>query len=309
VNRSLLRLAPTSLAIFAVLVLACQRRPTPDPTWAKEVEAFRAKRIASLTREEGWLSLVGLSWLKPGENVFGSDPAGAIVLTAPGIPARAGAFELRPDGAVFLKVESGASVAVNGAQPPSSGAPLATDRTGKPDVVTIGRLRLAAIQRADRFAIRVRDPESSARTGFKGIETFPLDSRLKVNGTFEPFAAPKEVDVPSAHGPAQKMFSAGIVRFRIGNRELSFEPFVDGPGDDTFFFVFRDRTAGTETYGAGRFLNVPAPKEGSKEVTLDFNRAINPPCAFTPFATCPLPLPQNDLPVRIEAGEKAPAGH
>ena len=115
--------------------------------------------------------------------------------------------------------------------------------------------------------------------------------------------------MPSAQGPAQKAVAPGLVRFRLGGQEMALEPTVDGPDDDTFFFVFRDRTAGEGSYGAGRFLSAAAPKKGERTVVLDFNRATNPPCAFTPFATCPLPTPQNEIPVRIEAGEKAPAGH
>ncbi len=296
-----------TLATLSTTLLACGRRPAPDPAYLDQIEKVRAKRIASLTKQDGWLTLVGLHWLAPGENAFGSDPASAIVLTAPGIPPRAGSFELRPDGTVSVRSEPGAPVAVNGAPP--SAAPLATDRSGKPDVVTIARLRVSAIQRGDQFALRVRDPESPARKGFQGLAYFPVDPRLRVTGTFEPYKALREVEVPSAHGPAQKLLAAGLVRFGLNGKALALEPFVDDPNDDTFFFVFRDRTAGTETYGAGRFLNAPAPKVGDRAVVLDFNLAINPPCAFTPFATCPLPTPQNDLPVRIEAGEKAPVGH
>lgn len=296
-----------AFAALSTTLLFCDRRPAPEPSYLEELENVRARRIASLTKEDGWLSLVGLHWLKPGENPFGSDPAAAIPLTAPGIPPRAGAFDLRPDGTVTVRSEAGAPVSVNGALP--SGAPLATDQSGKPDLVTVGRLRLTVIRRGDQLAARVRDPESPARKGFRGLAYFPVDPGLRVKGTFEPYTALHEVEVPSAHGPAQKLLAAGLVRFELRGKALALEPFVDSPDDDTFFFVFRDRTAGTETYGAGRFLNVPAPKTGDWAIVLDFNRATNPPCAFTPFATCPLPTPRNDLPVRIEAGEKAPAGH
>lgn len=296
-----------ALAALSTTLLSCDHRPAPDRAYLDELEKVRARRITSLTKEDGWLSLVGLHWLEPGTNVFGSDPASAIVLTAPGIPLRAGSFELQPDGSVAVRSEAGSPVAVNGAPP--SAAPLSTDRSGKPDVVTIGRLRVSIIQRGDRLALRVRDPESPARMGFQGLAYFPVAPRLRVTGTFEPYAALREVDVPSAHGPAQKLLAAGLVRFELNGEALALEPFVDGPDDDAFFFVFRDRTAGAETYGAGRFLDAPAPKTGDRMVVLDFNRATNPPCAFTPFATCPLPTSQNDLPVRIEAGEKAPARH
>ncbi len=196
---------------------------------------------------------------------------------------------------------------MNGAPP--AGLPLASDQSGKPDVVAVGRLKLTLIQRGDAVAIRARDPENPRRKELKGISYFPIDPRLRTVGTFERYPAPREVEVSSAQGPAQKALAPGLVRFTLGGEALSLEPSVDAPGDDTLFFVFRDATAGTETYGAGRFLYADAPKPGSDRVVLDFNLAVNPPCAFTPYATCPLPLPRNVLPVRIEAGEKAPAGH
>ena len=298
----------SSAAAVAFLLFACHRPPAPAPAYVEEIEKFRARRVASLTKEDGWLAVVGLHWLKPGENPFGSDESLAVVLKAPDVPSRAGAFDLRPDGTVGLKVEAGAPVQVNGAPP--SGAPLTTDRTGKPDVVTVGHLRLTVLQRGDQVAIRTRDPEAPARKAFQGISYFPIDPRLRVEGTLEPYPSPREVEVPSAQGPAQKMLAPGLVRFAVGpdSKAEALEPYVEGPEDTTYFFVFRDQTAGTETYGAGRFLYADVPKEG-KKVILDFNRATNPPCAFTAFATCPLPTQRNDLPVRIEAGEKAPAGH
>ena len=304
-----MRLHPRLLPLLALaaVLLACHRRPAADPAYLDDLEKARVRRVAGLTKADGWLSVVGLDWLKPGENPFGTDPSAAIVLSAPGIPSRAGSFDLRPDGTVVVRAEPGAEVTVNGAAP--SASPLATDHSRKADVVTVGRLRLSIIQRGDQLAARVRDPESEARKSFKGLTYFPVDPGLRVSGTFEPYPALREVEVPTAHGPAQKMLAAGLVRFDLGGKALALEPFVEGPDDDSFFFVFRDRTAGTESYGAGRFLDVPAPKKGERAVVLDFNRAVNPPCAFTPFATCPLPVPQNELPVRIEAGERAPAGH
>jgi uncharacterized protein (DUF1684 family) len=124
-----------------------------------------------------------------------------------------------------------------------------------------------------------------------------------VVGTFEPYASPRRVTVATVHGPEQTMFAPGLVRFTLHGRALALEPFVSSPGETSFFFVFRDATSGTETYGAGRFLDADAPQNGSREVTLDFNEAYTPPCGFTAFATCPLPPKVNELAVRIEAGE------
>jgi hypothetical protein len=298
---------PVLALLLALATSSCRRPPAADPAYAAEIGTARALRETRLTSENGWLTLVALHWLAPGENAVGADPASAVALEEPGLPAKACTFVLAPDGAVTLRTEAGAPVAVNGG-PPSSAA-LVTDRDGKPDVVTVGRARLTVIERGGRLAIRARDPESPRRTDFAGLEYFPVDPDLRVEGTYERYDAPREVEVPSAQGPAQKATAPGIVRFRIGGRELSLEPTVESPTDDTLFLVFGDATNGDGSYGAGRFLYAPVPKDGAREVVLDFNLAQNPPCAFTPYATCPLPLPKNVLPVRVEAGEKAPAGH
>jgi hypothetical protein len=295
-------------AIFLVLAtLACRRPPVADPAYVAEIGTARALREKRLASETGWLTLVALHWLTPGENAVGTDPAAPIALDVPGLPARAASFELRPDGSVHLRAEPGAPVTVNGAPPADT--PLLSDRDGKPDVVTVGRVRLTVIERGGRLAVRARDPESSRRTSFAGLEYFPVDPTLRVEATLEPYEALRPVDVPSAQGPPQRAFAPGLVRFRIAGAEHVLEPTVESPADDTLFFVFSDGTAGTETYGAGRFLYGEKPKPGDNRILLDFNLAENPPCAFTPYATCPLPMPKNVLPVRIEAGEKAPAGH
>lgn len=295
-------------ALFLVLAtVACRRPPAADPAYAAEIGTARALREKRLASENGWLTLVALHWLTPGENAVGSDPAAPIALEAPGVPAKAAAFDLRPDGSVHLRVEPGAPVAVNG-EPPTK-APLLSDRDGKPDVVTVGRVRLTVIERGGRLAVRARDPESPRRTGFRGLEYFPVDPTLRVEATFEPYETLRPIDVPSAQGPPQKAFAPGLVRFTIAGAERTLEPTVESPTDDTLFLVFSDATAGTGTYGAGRFLYAEKPKAGETRVVLDFNLAENPPCAFTPYATCPLSLPKNVLPARIEAGEKVPAGH
>ena len=299
------RLLPVLLV--AVVSLACRRPPAADPAWAAEIAAKRAHREARLTSEGGWLTLIGLHWLAPGENPVGSDAALPVSLDVPGVPPKACSFDLRPDGSVVLRAEAGAPVTVNGAPP--TDAPLATDRSGKPDVVAVGRVGITVLDRGGKLALRVRDPESPRRKEFRGIEYFPLDPSLRVEATFERYEALREVEVPSAQGPAQKSLVPGVVRFAIAGKERTLEPTVDSPTDDTLFFVFGDATSGEETYGAGRFLSAAVPKAGDPKVVLDFNLAQNPPCAFTPYATCPLVRPNNVLPDRIEAGEKVPAGH
>jgi hypothetical protein len=288
---------------------ACARhRAAPEPAYAAEIAAWQKERVASLKSEDGWLTLVSLSWLRPGENRFGSHPHNEIVLPGREVPAFAGTLTLGPDGTVTVRSLPEAGVTCAGR--PVRTAVLRTDRQGRPDVLQIGHLRGHVIERAGALALRVRDPEAATRREFKGIPTFPVDPAYRVVGRLRRYREPREATVASAHGPAQRMPVPGIVEFALAGRQFALEPFVSGPGERHLFFVFRDATAGVESYGAGRFLDADAPGAGGTDVVLDFNKAYNPPCAFTPFATCPLPSAQNTLSVRIEAGEKAPrAGH
>ncbi len=292
------------LVAAALAVTACHRSPVVDDAYRARVEAARAARDAELTADDGWLTLVARHVLSPGENAVGSDPALPVALDAPGIPPRAGAFDLRPDGTVVFRPEPGAPVAVNGAPPTES--PLAPEGDARPDVVTVGRVRITLFRKDDRLAVRARDPESPRRRAFRGLEHFPIDPSFRVEARFEPYDAPREVEVPSSNGPARTLLAPGLVKFELGGRALSLEPTVESAGDGSLFFVFADATSGTETYGGGRFLTAPRPKGGETKVVLDFNLAETPPCSLTPYASCPLALPRNTLPVRIEAGEKAP---
>ena len=301
--------ALTSTVFVALAVLAgCGRRaPAVDPGYRAEIESWRAARVAALTAEDGWLTVTGLYWLEPGENPFGAAPENRVVLPGKGVPPAAGVLDLRSDGSVIVRPRPGAGVTLDGAPPPERA--LRPDRSGRPDILRIGAVRFYVIDRAGKLAVRVKDPDNPARARFEGIRSFPVDPAYRVEGTLEPYTAPREVPVAATQGPQQKMLAPGLVRFTLAGKALALEPFVSSPNDPTYMFVFRDRTSGVETYGAGRFLDTPAPQVGSRKVVLDFNKAYSPPCAFTPFATCPLPPRQNELPVRIEAGEKHAAAH
>ncbi len=294
-------------AVLPVLLvsLACDRPPAADPEYARTIEAARAARHAELTTENGWLTIVAREALTTGENTFGSDPSSKIVLEADGIPPRAGAFVVREDGAVLLRAESGAPVTVNGAPP--TDAPLVPEGDENPDVIAVGRIRLAFFRRDGAPYVRARDPESARLRGFPGLSHFPIDPALRVEGRWEPYDAPREVEVPSSQGPPRTALAPGLVRFTLEGKELSLEPTVESPADDALFFVFADATSGAESYGGGRFLSVPRPAAGGDRVVLDFNLAETPPCSLTPYASCPMALPRNTLPIRVEAGEKAPA--
>jgi uncharacterized protein (DUF1684 family) len=243
--------------------------------------------VARLTGERGWLSVVALHWLGPGEN------------RPEGLP---GTFTLR-DGRIELGASAGDGYALDGA--PMERRVLASGASAKPDLLSLGATRhVQLLERGGRFALRVWDSEAAALRDFRGIGTFPFDPAWIVEGRWEPFHPPRRVTVQDVVGTETPRSVPGRAAFAVGGRELSLEPTLDG---DRLAFVFRDATAGKETYGAGRFLSAAAPREG--RLVLDFNRAFNPPCAFTPFATCPLPRPENVLPVPVPAGERFDGGH
>jgi hypothetical protein len=295
-------------SVALALGLSCTRQPEPaDPAYVAAIEKARAERVAALTAEGSWLTLVGIHWLKPGTNRLGSDAGNEIVLKGEDVPALVGRIEVAVDGGATFVGATGGGATIRG-EAITTAVALRSDRQGRPDVIEVAGLRMSLIDRGGALALRVRDPKSPRRTGFKDIPYFPVDPALRVDATLDRYSTPKEVMVATAQGPAQKMLAPGLLRFRIGSTECTLEPFADSAGDE-LFVVFADATSGSATYGAGRFLDAPAPAPGAGTVVLDFNLAYNPPCAFTPYATCPLPPPQNVLPAAISAGEKTPEGH
>jgi uncharacterized protein (DUF1684 family) len=249
--------------------------------YASEIAAWRKAREAALKAEGGWLSLAGLFWLHEGENRFGRDPSNDIVL--PDGPPHAGFFRLH-QGTVTVTMD-GATRQI---------------RHDSEDQVPVGRLRLQVILRGGRSGIRVRDPESEARRHFHGLEFFPASESWRITARF--VSEPRRIPILNILGQTEENDCPGYAVFRIRGREYRLYPILEEPGAKELFYIFRDLTSGKETYGAGRFLYSGLPENG--HVVLDFNQAYNPPCAFTPYATCPLPPKQNYLNVRIEAGEK-----
>jgi len=217
------------------------------------------------------------------------------------VPEIAGMLVVAADGTVVAFGEEGAGVRING--DPLMNTVLATDAQGSPDVITAGRISFYIIDREGRLAARVKDPEAMTRLTFAGIEQFDIDPAFRVEARFEPYAEPRQVAIPTVLGQDTSMLAMGVLRFTINDEEQVLEPYVGSPDDESLFLIFRDGTSGTTTYGAGRFLSADAPGEDGTTV-LDFNLAYNPPCAFTPYATCPLPPPQNVLDIAIEAGEQ-----
>jgi hypothetical protein len=305
------------VAVVLTAALACRRDAAPpdretsadrvsaektkDPYQA-EIVKFQQGREAALRGDTGWLTIAGLFFLTQPVTSFGSDPLNDIVLPA-GAPARAGTFELR-NGKVTVKAADGVTFQLDGKSITS--AELKPDGQGPPDRISLGDLTLWVHNSGDRLSIRLRDKNSPLRKAFAGTSWFPINPAYRVDATYVPYDKPKMVQVPNILGDMDTMPVPGIVTFRINGQEYKLEPVAE-PGDPRFWFIFRDLTSQDESYPAARFLYTPAPVNG--RLILDFNKAENPPCAYNPYTTCPLPSEQNRLRVRIEAGEKKYAGH
>lgn len=283
-------------ALALVGLMAINTLASGQDGYRASMEKWRAEREAELQADDGWLTLVGLFWLKDGANRFGTDATNEIVLSERSAPPRAGVLEFH-EGRTTLRMENSASVTVNGK--PVTTSELQTDEKQKPDVVRLGSLVIIIIKRGARYGVRIRDLNSKGRREFKGMRWFPVQATYRITATFVAYEQPKEIEIANVLGDVSKMPSPGYAVFTLGGKEYRLEPMLEGK--DKLFFVFGDLTNNKTTYGAGRFLYADLPQDG--HVTLDFNQAVNPPCAFTPFATCPLPPRQNRLKVAIEAGE------
>jgi uncharacterized protein (DUF1684 family) len=266
--------------------------------YEEELLEWRRMLDEALRREDGWLALAGLHWLHPGKNTFGSGEGNDIVLPAEeGVPQRAGSFELN-ENAVILHVEQPGTVKVG--EKEAQNLELRTDRAAETDYIYLGPLKLVVIERGDRLAIRVWNSKSREVLNFQGREWYPPDEEYRVQARYTPFTSGGFLDLPDVAGSVQRIPVLGSLDFNLQGKNCRLVALP--AGDRDLFIIFRDETSGEDTYPAGRYLVAPEPENGT--VILDFNRAYNPPCAFTPYATCPLPPRENHLPLRIEAGER-----
>jgi hypothetical protein len=282
------------LLVSTLVVFGATSTQAPDAAYVQSFEKWKADQTADL--KENWLSLAGLFWLKPGPNTFGSDPAGQIVF--PKIPAHAGEFDLTGKE-VTLKLLPDARATIAGK--PVSTAKLDPDTSPQVSYVDMGSLRFHVIVRGERVGIRVRDKESEAARNFKGMIFFPLDMSYRIVATWVPADGKKIVEIPNVLGDVTAQPVPGVVEFKLNGEELKLTA-LGGDAKNGLFFVFNDLTAKNDTYPGGRFLDTGPIVNG--HVELDFNRAYNPPCAVTPYATCPLAPKENRFAIAIPAGEK-----
>ncbi|MDZ7315325.1 MAG: DUF1684 domain-containing protein [candidate division KSB1 bacterium] len=277
------------ILIFAALLFS--------DDYVQSVEAWRQQRINNLKRPDGWLSLIGLFWLREGENSFGSDSGNDLVFPDDKADPFLGVFILN-DGAVTVRAATGADIRCHGER--VSTLPLIAD-DGEPTILTHRSLLFYVIKRGDRFGIRLKDTESDLLKRFKGIDCYPIDPSWAIPARFQPYDSGKTIHVVNALGQTTREACPGALIFVRNGQEYRLD--IVGQGESEYFIVFGDATNGESTYGGGRFLYVPRPDAEGKTV-IDFNKSYNPPCVFTPYATCPLPPPQNILPFPVTAGEK-----
>ncbi len=280
-----------ALGMTLVLFVTCRETKTIDrQAYHNEIESWQRNRSVRLQAEDGWLSLIGLFWLNDGAN---SAPASTGVL-------------ILQNGKVTLQPDPKANLTIDG-KPVTAPVELKNDvETNGPTVVAAGSMRYQIIKRGDRFAVRVKDPHSEARTHFRGLEYYPVDPKWRVEAKLETHDPPKKIPITNIVGQTSDEPSPGTLVFTLEGKTYRLDPILE-QGETDYFIIFKDETSRDATYPAGRYLYAsPAGPDGT--VIVDFNKAYNPPCAFTPFATCPLPPLQNRMPIRIDAGEKKYAG-
>jgi uncharacterized protein (DUF1684 family) len=253
-------------------------------SYLDSIKAWQEHRNAGLRKPDSWLTLVGLFWLSPGDNTIGSAAANQFVLPKGSAPEHVGILHLEGDKITFQPADQ-------------SPARLLAYDGDTPDMVQAGSVSFFIIKRGDRFAVRAKDSQSPTLKHFTGLTFFPVKPALHFEARFIPDA--RKIPILSVLGTTDLEESPGIVEFTYEGKKQHLRPIYEG---NSLFFLFKDLTNKELTYQAGRMLNTPLPADG--KVDLDFNRSYNPPCTFTPYATCPLPPKENHLPFAVDAGEK-----
>ncbi len=272
--------------ILVLGLLFAQAPSNTDLPPGGETEQWRRNRERDLKADRGWLAVSGLPWLKEGETSIGSGE-GQVIRLADG--PKAWGTIIRTGTKVALRPSDGPAREISSADPPFQ----------------VGRTWMQLIRRGDLVGLRLWDPQNTRKLAFRGLEWYEVKSEYRVSGRLIQGARPNTVKIANVIGQVNDFVSPGVVEFEILGKKLQLTPVFETPAQDELFYIFKDGTSAKATYGAGRFVYSALPEKDGR-VVLDFNRAYSPPCAFTDFATCPLPPPQNRLPVSIEAGEKDP---
>ncbi len=300
----------SGIALFPCLICAllAVTSSAQDAVWQNELADWRVQQTVDLQKPDGWLALVGLEWLQPGDNSFGSAPDNQIHLPG-GAPPHLGTLRLE-----------GVTITL---RPPPGGFPDGFLIDGKPAEpqalvtdpdsdknnprLTMGSLSMYVIHRGDRYGLRIRDSKSTALVRFHGLKWFPPNARFRVTARWIPYVPPRSTTLATLIGTSYSQQVPGAAEFTLAGKTFRLEPVLEDPAEAKLFFILRDTTSTSTTYGACRFLYTGFPDRGlaqSGKLVLDFNRLENPPCAYTPYATCPLPPARNRLPIPLPVGEK-----
>ncbi|MBX2970800.1 MAG: DUF1684 domain-containing protein [Cyclobacteriaceae bacterium] len=292
----------TLIILFNLVIVGCTVKEKSTiglntEAFVEEIKEWQHNRNAYQVSEDGWVNLAGLFWLKEGINTFGSGKENDLVFPEGRIAERGG-FMLLKQGVVTLESAPGVSIDLNDAAV-SSGVLYHPDSSRI--IAAHGSLRWFVIRRGDQYGVRLRDFENPLLKSFTSIECFPIDPKWRIEGRIAWADSSRTIEITNVLGQTGPQRSVGTLVFEYDGKEYTLDALDEG--GDEFFIIFGDETNARETYGAGRYMYAPVPKEGDR-VIIDFNKAYNPPCAFTEFATCPLPPRQNILPFAIPAGEK-----
>ena len=301
---------------FCLALTSCTRKPPKsqiDPnTYAKEIDQWHQERWKELNNESGWLTLIGLFWLNDGANKCGSDPSQDIVLPKEKVPLLFAEFNLDRGRIFFVPLDEeikidGKDVKTvlkekRGSMNIEPLIELKSDAEDKPTIVTFRSLTFQIIKRGDKLGLRVKDSQNPDRLNFKGTEFYPADLKWRLDAQFEPYNPPKPMPITNVLGMESAEASPGAVKFEVNGKEYRLDAITE-KDEPRLFMIISDTTSGKDSYPAGRYLYVDPP-DASGHMIIDFNKAYSPPCAFTKFATCPLPPKQNRLPFAVEAGEK-----
>ncbi len=298
-------LLPCAWMPGAIAQSAAQSNSADNASWRSGVLAWRAQREHEIAAPDGWLSLIGLEWLKAGPNLIGTGADCQIKLNAKA-PEHLAVITVNGSAVQLLAPPGGfpAGVTVDGVA--AREGPL-TVSDSKPSVVAWHGINLIVLDRGGRFALRIKDADSTARTARQPLKWYDPDPRYRVRAEWSPFADPMVEKIPTVIGTTLTLPSPGYATFTIDGTKYRLQPVIEAGEKNKLFFILRDKTSETTTYGAGRFLHTGLPTHGVDKpgyLMLDFNELYNPPCAYTPYATCPLPPEQNRLTVALPSGEQ-----
>lgn len=294
-----------TILVFAALCLgSCEQKMSEQEVQAylKAYAEWQQNRISGLKAPEGYLNLAGLYWLEKGVNTFGSDSSNRLIFPAKA-PAHLGLLRVTNTASVLYEPQPGMAAALSSNDSSWTASEMQVVYDDSLKIATkmaLGSLSWHVIKRGDRLGLRLRDLEHPALDSLRSIDYYPVDISWRLEATFEPYDPPKILQIQNVIGITYDQPSPGKLVFERDGSFFSLDVTEEG---DRFFVTFADETSGEDTYGGGRYLYTSRPGPDGK-VVLDFNKAYNPPCVYTAFATCPLPPPQNRLKLAVLAGEK-----